>query len=98
MSQISHCRKCCFAILVRWKPAGGPFADPATTARRARNAPAGADLGRAMSGATARGRDQHTVRGERAPRSRIALERERGTDVYARKNIFRGKVQNECFY
>jgi hypothetical protein len=53
--------------LVRWKPLKGTFADPATTARRARNAPAGADLGRAMSGATARGRDQHTVRGERAP-------------------------------
>jgi hypothetical protein len=76
----------------------GPFADPATTARRARNAPAGADLGHAMSGATARGRDQHTARGERAPQSRIALEQERGTDVYARKNILSCKVQSECFY
>jgi hypothetical protein len=35
----------------------GPFADPATTARRARNAPAGATLGRAMSGARARNGD-----------------------------------------
>jgi hypothetical protein len=42
----------------------------------------------AQGRATARGRDQHTARGERAPRSRIALERERGTVMYARKNIF----------
>lgn len=79
----------------------GPLTDPATIARACAQRADRLELGRALSGARARNgaRSLSAHRSQRArPVAHRAPCRSAAQYVYARKNIFRGKVQNECFY
>jgi len=79
----------------------GPLTDPATIARACAQRADRLELGRALSGARARNgaRSLSAHRSQRARPGRASRScRSAAQYVYARKNIFRGKVQNECFY